>query len=51
VGSLFFEGTIIAENHQNLLNKFISLLEQNKQVSWFQQDWVTAHIANKNTFL
>jgi len=45
VGPLFFEETIIAKNYPYLLNKFIGLLQQNKRVCLFQQDWAATRIA------
>jgi hypothetical protein len=44
---LFVEGTITAENYQNLLTQFTALQED----SWFQKDGATAHTANRTSFL
>jgi hypothetical protein len=51
VERLFFEETTIVENYQTLLNKFIALLLQIKQIRWFQQDWAAGHIAETTTAL
>jgi len=42
---LFLEGTVNAENDQNLLTQLIAMLEENVWDSWFQQDEVTTHTA------
>jgi hypothetical protein len=48
-GLLFFEGTITAENYQNLFTQLIALLEENEQDCWYQQDGVTFHTAKTTT--
>jgi len=39
VRPLFFEQTITVENDTYLLTQITALLEENKQESWFQQQW------------
>ena len=48
-GPLSFEDTITAENYPDLLTQFLALLEENKQVWWFQQNGASSHTTKAST--
>jgi hypothetical protein len=51
VGPLFFEETINAEQYQNFLTQFVSMLQENEKDCSFQHDAATAHNVNKTALL
>jgi hypothetical protein len=50
-GKTFFEETITAENHPNILTEFITLLDGYERDRWFQQGWATDILRKKTAFL
>ena len=43
IGPLYFETSINAEAHQELIQQFITLLQVDERNYWFQQDSAPAH--------
>jgi DNA polymerase III psi subunit len=50
-GPNFLKGRLTAKSFQNLLTQLTALLEENKQVCWFQHYAAATHSAKTTTYL
>lgn len=48
IGPIFFTETITSERYKDIIENFVSLLEEDERYCWFQQDGAPCHTANSS---